>query len=59
MDLQRAKEIVESGKLIRVTFEGKEIYIQHVDEDKKTARVYPLDDPASEFDVTLDQLVEQ
>ncbi|RLL42718.1 H-type small acid-soluble spore protein [Oceanobacillus piezotolerans] len=59
MDKQRALEIVESPELIRVTYNGKQIYIQHVDENTDKARIYPLDDPQEEFDVNLSQLIEQ
>lgn len=58
MNLQRAKEIVESGELANILFNGQRIYIQHVDEEKKTARIYPLDDPENEKEVPVDQLLE-
>ena len=58
MDRERAKEIVDSGKLAYVTYKGVPIYIQHVDEHANTARIYPLDEPTKEEDVPLDQLIE-
>ncbi|WP_249869517.1 small acid-soluble spore protein H [Oceanobacillus saliphilus] len=59
MNIQRAEEIVESPELVNVTYNGKMIYIQHVDENNQIARIYPLDDPQNEFDVQLDQLHEE
>lgn len=59
MDVQRAKEIAASPGLEHVLYNGKRIYIQHVDEQKETARIYPLDDPASEQNVAVSQLREQ
>ncbi|GGH70512.1 small, acid-soluble spore protein H [Compostibacillus humi] len=58
MNKQRAIEITESPDLVHVTYNGQRVYIQHVNEDNNTARVYPLDDPQNEFDVDLDQLKE-
>lgn len=58
MNIQRAKEIVDSGEIANVSFNGQRIYIQHVDEENKTARIYPLDDPEDEKDVPIDQLKE-
>lgn len=58
MNTQRAKEIVESPVITTVTHEGVPIYIQHVDETTKMARIYPLSQPEHEKDVPLDSLVE-
>ncbi len=57
MNKQRAKQISESPEIHKVTFNGKQVYIQHVNEDE-TARIYPLDDPANEQVVSLSQLKE-
>ncbi|MEH7123161.1 H-type small acid-soluble spore protein [Bacillus sp. JJ1773] len=57
MNKQRAKQISESPEMHKVTYNGKQVYIQHVNEDD-TARIYPLDDPANEQDVSLSQLKE-
>lgn len=59
MNRQRAEEIVQSGDLKHVTYNGERIFIQQVDEQKETARIYPLDDPQNEMDVPLSQLVEK
>ncbi|MGG5252546.1 H-type small acid-soluble spore protein [Neobacillus sp. SM06] len=58
MDKNRAKQIFDSPNMIKVTYEGKPVYIQHVNEDH-TARVYPLDHPDKEQNVPVSSLVEQ
>jgi small acid-soluble spore protein H (minor) len=58
MNKQRAQEIVESPEIINVTYNGKQIYIQHVDEHSDMVRIYPLDEPTHEEDVPLDSLRE-
>ncbi|MBB6446686.1 small acid-soluble spore protein H [Bacillus benzoevorans] len=59
MNIQRAKEITASPEMIHVTYNGKPIYIQNVDENNDTARIYPLDDPSREKSVSVSQLTEQ
>ncbi|MGJ9459115.1 small acid-soluble spore protein H [Oceanobacillus sp. CF4.6] len=59
MNIQRAEEIVQSPDLVNVTYNGKKIYIQHVDDQNQLARVYPLDNPQKEFDVQLEKLTEE
>ena len=59
MNVQRAKEIAMSPTMEHVLYNGKLIYIQHVDEQKETARIYPLDNPASEQEVAVVYLKEQ
>ncbi|MBP3038658.1 small acid-soluble spore protein H [Bacillaceae bacterium Marseille-Q3522] len=58
MDKQRAQEIVVSPDMVNVTYEGVPIYIQHVDENKETARIYPLNEPDNEQEVPLNKLHE-
>lgn len=58
MNIQRAKEIAESGVLANIQYNGQRIYIQHVDEQKGSARIYPLDDPENEKEVPVEQLLE-
>ena len=58
MNIQRAEEIVASPTLIKVTYNGVLVYIQNVDNRTKTARIYPLDEPANEQDVPLESLKE-
>ncbi|MBM7649082.1 small acid-soluble spore protein H (minor) [Bacillus ectoiniformans] len=59
MNVQRAKEIAESPIMANVLFNGVPVYIQHVDDEEATARVYPLDQPENEYSIALDQLVEK
>ena len=59
MNVQRAQEIAASPVLADVLCNGMPIYIQHVDEHKGTARIYPLDEPENEQEVTLANLNEQ
>lgn len=58
MNAQRAQEISESPVIAKVLYNGEKVYIQHVDADKGTARIYPLDDPQNEQDVPLSNLME-
>ncbi len=58
MNKQRAQEIAASPVMANVTYNGAPIYIQNVDEDNETARIYPLDQPESEQEVNLDSLSE-
>ncbi|MBB5174724.1 H-type small acid-soluble spore protein [Texcoconibacillus texcoconensis] len=58
MNQERAEEISQSADTKNVTFQGKRIYIQHVDPHSKTARVFDLDNPEHEFDVQLTALQE-
>ncbi|WP_186578633.1 H-type small acid-soluble spore protein [Aquibacillus kalidii] len=59
MDIQRAKEIVDSLSMITVTYEGKPIFIQQVHEESDSARVFPIDHPQQEQEVPLESLQEQ
>ncbi|KRE48115.1 H-type small acid-soluble spore protein [Paenibacillus sp. Soil522] len=58
MNKLRAQEIAESPVMAHVTYEGNAIYIQHVDHDKETARIYPLHDSEQELEVPIQSLVE-
>ena len=58
MNRQRAVEIANSPVMAHVTLDGIPVYIQHVDEQNETARVYPLDQPEREQTVTLHSLEE-
>jgi small acid-soluble spore protein H (minor) len=59
MNKQRAAEIASSPEMANVTLDGVPVYIQHVDENNETARVFPLDQPEQEQTVPLSSLVEQ
>jgi len=58
MNSQRAQEIAESAKMVNVTYNGEQIYIQHVDESSGTARIYPIEQPDKEMSVPIDSLQE-
>ncbi|PYZ91816.1 H-type small acid-soluble spore protein [Salipaludibacillus keqinensis] len=59
MNKQRAEQIAQSPDMKNVMFNGTPIYIQHVDMDTDTARVFPLADPQKEFDVQVTSLIEK
>lgn len=58
MNKRRALEIAASPDMKNVTHNGSRVYIQHVNEQNDTARIYSLDDPENEFDVQLESLRE-
>lgn len=58
MHMQRAKEIASSPDMKDVTHNGRQVYIQHVDEANDVARVFHLEDPGNEFEVDLSTLQE-
>jgi len=58
MNIQRAKEIAASPEMAHVTYNGVPIYIQHVNDEKETARIFPLDRPEQEMEVPVRSLVE-
>lgn len=58
MNIQRAQEIASSPVTANVTYYGKQIYIQGINEKNETARIYPLENPENEQEVDLDSLVE-
>ncbi|MCF2943424.1 small acid-soluble spore protein H [Paenibacillus tarimensis] len=59
MDIYRAQEIAASPVMANVTYNGQQVYIQHVDEETETARIFPLDQPQAEQSVPLRSLTEQ
>ena len=58
MNKQRAQEIATSPILANVTYNDVPIYIQNVNENNETARIYPLDEPENEQNVPLTNLIE-
>ena len=58
MNKQRAQEIAASSILANVTYNEVPIYIQNVNENNETARIYPLDEPENEQNVPLINLIE-
>lgn len=59
MDSTRAQEIASSPVMANVLCDGVPVYIQHVDEQNETARIFPLDHPEDEREVPLYTLMEQ
>ncbi|WLR54048.1 H-type small acid-soluble spore protein [Mesobacillus subterraneus] len=59
MNVDRAKEIVESAEMINVTYDGMSIIIQHIDEKTKMARIYSKSEPEVERDVPVLNLIEE
>lgn len=59
MNIMRAKEIASLPDMVKVTFNGVPVYIQHVDEKNETVRIYPLDEPQNEQSVSIRQLKEE
>ncbi len=59
MHMKRAQEIAASPVMAHVTYNGKPVYIQHVDEKNELARIYPLGQPENEQDVPLASLQEE
>jgi small acid-soluble spore protein H (minor) len=58
MNRQRAQEIAASPVMANVTYNETPIYIQNVDENNETARIYPIDEPQNEQVVPLSNLKE-
>ncbi|MBD0381542.1 small acid-soluble spore protein H [Paenibacillus sedimenti] len=58
MNKQRATDIAASPVMANVTYQGVSVYIQHVDEDNETARIYPIGHPEEEEEVPLNGLIE-
>ncbi|UOQ44558.1 H-type small acid-soluble spore protein [Halobacillus salinarum] len=59
MKMQRAQEIAASPVMAAVTYNEAPVYIQHVDEKTEKVRIYPLDQPENELEVSLHELIEQ
>lgn len=59
MNAQRAQEIASSPNMANVTYNGQQIYIEHVDQGNGTATVHPLNEPNNKQSVSVDSLIEQ
>ncbi|ADM71936.1 Small, acid-soluble spore protein H [Paenibacillus polymyxa E681] len=59
MNVQRAQEIASSSIMANVLCDGLPIYIQHVNEQSETARIYALNHPEEEREVPLYALTER
>ncbi|MBO1511087.1 small acid-soluble spore protein H [Metabacillus bambusae] len=59
MDSKKAQEISSSSVMANVTYNGKQIYIEHVDQQKGMATIHPLDEPSKKETVSVTNLIEQ
>ncbi|MEW9670144.1 small acid-soluble spore protein H [Ammoniphilus sp. 3BR4] len=59
MNAQRAQEIASSPNMANVSYNGQQIYIEHVDQDNGTATVHPLNEPNNKQSVSVESLIEQ
>lgn len=59
MDAERAQEIVNSKEMRNVTYNGRNVYIEHVDRSSGQATVHPLDDKENKLSVAINELLEQ
>jgi small acid-soluble spore protein H (minor) len=59
MNVNRAREISQSGQPIQVTYKGENVYIQHVNEQNETARIYFEHDREKEKEVPVQFLEEK
>lgn len=58
MNKQRAVEISRSPVMEEVTYNGDQIYIQHVNEQTSMADIHLLDDPGETLTVNVSHLEE-
>lgn len=59
MNKERAKEIAASPIMANVTHNGSRIYIESVNDNGETVKMHPLNNPKSEQEVSLTDLVEE
>ncbi|XJZ28653.1 small acid-soluble spore protein H [Bacillota bacterium Lsc_1132] len=59
MDVQRAQEISFSPVMANVSYNGKPIYIEHVDQQNGMATIHPLEEPNKKQNVAVSSLNEQ
>ncbi|MDR0267028.1 H-type small acid-soluble spore protein [Paenibacillus sp.] len=59
MNVQRAQEIASSPVMAHVLCDGTPVFIQHVNEQSETARIYALNNAEEEREVSLYSLSEQ
>jgi small acid-soluble spore protein H (minor) len=59
MEVIRAKQIAKSGKIVPVAYEGQQVMIQHVDEEREMARIYKKNRPEEEMEVPVRLLQEE
>jgi len=58
MDLNRAQEILQSKNIIDVQMDGISVWIEGVDAQSGTARIYPEDNPQDKQTVNVNDLTE-
>lgn len=59
MEAKRAQEITTSLVMANVTYNGTQVYIEHVDQENGTATIHPLDQQNNKQSVPVSSLVEQ
>ncbi|MGM8216695.1 H-type small acid-soluble spore protein [Bacillaceae bacterium W0354] len=58
MDIEQAKQIIDTPFMIQVKYHGIPVYIQEINEEEETAIVFPLDDMEHVQEVDLEGLYE-
>jgi small acid-soluble spore protein H (minor) len=59
MNAQRAQEIASSPVMANVSYNGKNVYIEHVDQQNETATIHFLDEPNNKQSVSVNSITEQ
>jgi small acid-soluble spore protein H (minor) len=59
MDINRAKQIIDSPNEVIVHHNGEPVWLQSLDENANVARVYTRDQPDNERQVPVKDLCEQ
>lgn len=59
MEAKRAQEISSSSTMTNVSYNGEQIYIEHVDQQTGKATIHPLNDPNNKQSVSVSSLIEQ
>jgi small acid-soluble spore protein H (minor) len=59
MDAQRAQEISNSTNMANIIYNGKNVYIEHVDQENGTATIHNIDEPNNKQSVSISDLTEQ
>ncbi|MDD3172539.1 MAG: H-type small acid-soluble spore protein [Herbinix sp.] len=58
MNRTRASEIASSAEMVNVNYDGRPIYIEHINPNRDTASIHFLSQPENSQEVQLTQLVE-
>lgn len=58
MDKKRACTIISLPTMVDVTYNGKPIYIESVNDNKGTAMIHPLSEPTNRQEVPVTNLIE-